>query len=195
MPEMGTAARWCNAAEKVGLALERITGAWCVLCFAVMTLSALLGVFFRYVMQSPFMWTEEAARYLLVWMGFAAVSIALRRGRHIRIELLPKLAPAKLVRWIDFGVDALIAYFFIILFRQGYLMTVNSLMSAATIPISMKWVLAAVPVGAGLTLIQLALIVIKRAAALFPPSDDGDPAGGADQSGEPSGARLADGEG
>ena len=121
-----------------------------------MTLSALLGVFFRYVMQSPFMWTEEAARYLLVWMGFVAVSIALRRGRHIRIEILDKMAPAKLVRWIDFLVDALIAYFFIVLFRQGYLMTVNSIMSAATMGMSMKWVLAAVPVGAALTLIQLA---------------------------------------
>ncbi len=84
-------------ADKIGQTIENVCGAFCVICFALMTTTALLGVFFRYVMQSPFMWTEEVSRYLLVWMGFTAVSIALRQDRHIKVEVLPKLLPVVLV--------------------------------------------------------------------------------------------------
>jgi len=114
-------------ADKTGLVIEKISGAVCVLCFAAMTLVAILGFFFRYVMQSPFMWTEEVARYLLVWLGFTAINIALRQDRHIRVEILPKIVPPVVAKIVGYLVDALIAFFFIVLLRQGYLLTVNNI--------------------------------------------------------------------
>jgi TRAP-type C4-dicarboxylate transport system permease small subunit len=158
---------WANSivrnSEKFGLVIEKISGALCVICFAAMTVVAILGVFFRYVMQSPFMWTEEVARYLLVWMGFTAVSIALRQDKHIKVEVLPKLIPSTVVNKVmGYVVDALIAFFFIVLLKQGYLMTVNNIMMASTFQLSMSWILIAVPVAAALTLIQLFLNVVKR---------------------------------
>ena len=141
-------------ADKTGLIIEKICGAVCVLCFASMTLLAILGVFFRYVMQSPFMWTEEVASYLLVWMGFTAINIALRQDRHIKVEVLPKLVPPVVAKIVGYLVDALIAFFFIVLLKQGYLLTINNIMTAATFPLSMSWILVAVPVAAGLTLIS-----------------------------------------
>jgi TRAP-type C4-dicarboxylate transport system permease small subunit len=156
------AARIVALAEKTGLMIEKICGALCVFCFAAMTLVAILGVFFRYVMQSPFMWTEEVARYLLVWLGFTAINIALRQDRHIKVEVLQKLVPPLVGKVVSYLVDALIAFFFIILLQQGYLLAVNNIMMASTFQLSMSWILVAVPVAAALTLLQLFLRVIKK---------------------------------
>jgi TRAP-type C4-dicarboxylate transport system permease small subunit len=152
-------------AEKVGRFTEMAAGALCVTCFVAMTLVALMGVFFRYVMENPFMWTEEVARYLLVWMGFTAISIALRQGRHIKIEIAEKFAPKKVSKFLNYLVDFLIAVFMGVLFYQGCLMTANNMLSASTFHLSMEWIVVAVPVGAGLTLLQLFLGVIKKIAA------------------------------
>ena len=159
-------------ADKTGLVIEKISGAICVLCFAAMTLVAILGVFFRYVMQSPFMWTEEVARYLLVWLGFTAINIALRQDRHIRVEILPKLVPPVVAKIVSYLVDALIAFFFIVLLRQGYLLTVNNIMVASTFHLSMSWILVAVPAAAALTLIQLFLSIIKKIFSEFTPQSE-----------------------
>ena len=159
-------------ADKAGLIIEKICGAICVLCFASMTIVAILGVFFRYIMQSPFMWTEEVARYLLVWMGFTAINIALRQGRHIKVEIIATLVPPVIAKIISYLVDALVAFFFIILLRQGYLLTANNMMMASTFHLSMSWILVAVPAAAALTLVQLFLNVTKKIFSEFaPPSE------------------------
>ena len=161
-----------DTTRKIGLLIEQICGALCVFCFAVMTLVAILGVFFRYVMQSPFMWTEEAARYLLVWLGFSAISIALRQGRHIKVEVIANIAPLIVQKILVYVVDMLMGIFFAILLWQGYRMTVNNIMSASTIPISMSWILAAVPVGAGLALLQLFLGLVEKVLNEFTDQSD-----------------------
>jgi TRAP-type C4-dicarboxylate transport system permease small subunit len=151
-----------NGFEKLGRFLEMISGGVCVACFVAMTLVVLIGVFFRYVLNDPFMWTEEAARYLQVWMGFVAVSIALKRDKHIKVDVLSSLAPAWLAAMAGFVVDIIIGLFMIILLKQGYLMTVDTLAHASTLPISMVWILAAVPVAAGLSLIHLLVKIINK---------------------------------
>ncbi len=163
-----------DTAEKMGLIIEKICGALCVFCFAAMTVVAILGVFFRYVMQSPFMWTEEVARYLLVWLGFTAVSIALRQNKHIKVEILAGLVPQIIAKLIGYVVDVLIAIFFTVLLWQGYLMTINNIMMASTFQLSMSWILAAVPVAAALTLVQLFLNVIKKIFSEFVPAPEND---------------------
>jgi len=118
------------------------------------------------------MWTEEVARYLLVWMGFTAINIALRQNRHIKVEIIAKLVPAVVAKIIGYLVDALIAFFFIVLLQQGYLLTVNNMMTASTFQLSMSWILVAVPAAAALSLIQLFLSVVKKIFAEFaPPSE------------------------
>jgi len=44
-------------------------------------------VFFRYVLNHSLFWSEELARYILVWLTFLGASVAYRRGTHPRIDL------------------------------------------------------------------------------------------------------------
>ncbi len=158
-----------HLADGIAGFLEKITGFFCVVCFVIMTLVALLGVFFRYVMRSPFMWTEELARFLMVWMGFVAISIALRQRKHIKIEILEKIAPGWLVKVAGYLVDLLIAVFMVVFFWQGYLLTRGNIMMAATMDISMFWILLALPVSAALALAQLLLRFVIKLCSEFNP--------------------------
>ncbi len=172
MPTGDSARRVADTADILGRMVEEVCGGICVFCYAVMTLIAILGVFFRYVMQSPFMWTEEAARYLLVWLGFTAISMALRQNRHIKVDIMAAIAPPSVQLIIGYVVDVLVALFFMVLLWQGWLMTKNNIMAASTLPVSMTWIYAALPVAALLALFQHGMNVIKKTASRFVPDPD-----------------------
>lgn len=40
-----------------------------------------------------FPWAEELARYLMIWAGFLGASIATRKRRHLKIDILPRFLP------------------------------------------------------------------------------------------------------
>ncbi len=53
-----------------------------------MTIIVATQVFFRYVLNQSLFWTEELARYLLVWISFLGATVAYRRGVHPGIDVL-----------------------------------------------------------------------------------------------------------
>lgn len=61
---------------------------------AIMTLDVLWGVLTRYIMGSQASWSEELARFLLIWIGILGAAYASGQKMHLAIELLkPKLKP------------------------------------------------------------------------------------------------------
>jgi TRAP-type C4-dicarboxylate transport system permease small subunit len=54
-----------------------------------MSMATIVGiqVFSRYVLNHSLFWSEEAARYLLVWLTFLGASIAYRRKAHPGVDL------------------------------------------------------------------------------------------------------------
>lgn len=55
---------------------------------ALMVIVVAAQVFFRYALNHSLFWSEELARYILVWMTFLGATVAYRRGAHPRIDLL-----------------------------------------------------------------------------------------------------------
>jgi TRAP-type C4-dicarboxylate transport system permease small subunit len=53
-------------------------------------------VFFRYVLNHSLFWSEELARYLLVWLTFLGASVAYHRGLHPGIDFLYRPLPPSL---------------------------------------------------------------------------------------------------
>jgi len=158
-----------KTSDKIGSFIEMTSGAFSVLFFAGMTAITLLGVIFRYVMDSPFEWTEEVARFSVLCLWLLSFNIALRKREHITIPALVDRLPPGVSKLLDYIVDILIGFFLIVLIKQGYLMTTRTLMFASTIHISMFWLYLFVPVGASLTLLQLILGMIKKVLSEFGP--------------------------
>jgi len=65
----------------------------CVIVFA--------GVFFRYFLQIGLGWTEEAARYLQVWMTFVGATVAVKRWSHFQLALVNAWIPHGARRYVD----------------------------------------------------------------------------------------------
>jgi TRAP-type C4-dicarboxylate transport system permease small subunit len=61
-----------------------------------MTVVVAVQVFFRYVLNHSLFWSEELARYLLVWLSFLGDSVAYRRKAHPGIDVLYLKMPAAL---------------------------------------------------------------------------------------------------
>ena len=56
--------------------------------------------FFRYFLNMPLGWTEELARYLLIFTAFQGLPVVTRRGEHIAIEILADSLPENGQRWL-----------------------------------------------------------------------------------------------
>jgi len=158
-----------EVSNKIGYLFEMASGTFCVLLFSAMIVVTLLGVFFRYIMRNPFEWTEELARFLLLWMSFLAINIALRKREHIRIKFLTEKMPEKISKVLDYFVDLLIGFFLIVLIKQGYLMATRTLLTTGTLGVTMFWPYLAVPLGAFLTFLQLILNMTKKIILEFGP--------------------------
>jgi TRAP-type C4-dicarboxylate transport system permease small subunit len=62
---------------------------------ALMTVDVLWGVLTRYALGSQADWTEELARFLLIWIGILGAAYAAGQRMHLAIDLLPpRLSPA-----------------------------------------------------------------------------------------------------
>lgn len=89
----------------------------------LLVLSGLLilfyGVILRYVLHLPTTWQDEVARIFLVWGILIGSAATLRENNHIRMDLLYRLFPKSIQRWVDFFAISVILGFFIFLVVSG----------------------------------------------------------------------------
>lgn len=69
--------------------------------------------FSRYVLNDSIAWTEETARYLLIAVAFAGVSIAVRKNSHIHVEFFYRFLSRPIARVLSTIVDLLRTAFFL----------------------------------------------------------------------------------
>ncbi len=55
-----------------------------------MVVSVVWQVLSRYLFVVPAAWTEELARFLLIWIGMLGAAFAYRNGSHLGLDLLPE---------------------------------------------------------------------------------------------------------
>jgi tripartite ATP-independent transporter DctM subunit len=82
-------------AERVGAALrtldlwvDTLTQGVAALLVVVETVILFTGVIWRYVLDSPLIWTDEVAETLFLWLVSLGAVIALRRGEHMRMTMV-----------------------------------------------------------------------------------------------------------
>ena len=76
--------------------VDTLLGYALVIMLAVMTLDVLWGVFTRYVMSNQASWSEELARFLLIWIGILGAAYASGQRMHLSIDLLEN-KPVRLI--------------------------------------------------------------------------------------------------
>ena len=84
-----TIIRTLGAVNAGALAVGRWVG---IGCMALMVVFILVQVFWRYVLNNPLPWPEEAARFLMLWLMVVAPT-ALRRGGFVAIDMIQLALP------------------------------------------------------------------------------------------------------
>lgn len=82
---------------------------------AAATMAALLGVVVAGVVSrafgDPVIWSDELARYLMVWLACLGLMLASRRRSHIRIAVLIDRLPRNAARFLEVAIQAAVAGF------------------------------------------------------------------------------------
>ena len=64
------------------------------LSVAILIVPVSLQIFSRWFEQIPaYIWTEEMARFLFVWMIMIGAMLGIHEGRHFEVDVWPRLAP------------------------------------------------------------------------------------------------------
>jgi TRAP-type C4-dicarboxylate transport system permease small subunit len=120
-----------------------------ILLMLLLVGAVLWQVISRYVFSAPSSWTEEVARFLLIWISLAGAVYALRTGMHLGLDILPKKLEgraADALKW--FTVALVVLFSFSVLVYGGtslVMMTWELKQYSAVLGLPMAWVYSVIP--------------------------------------------------
>lgn len=123
---------------------------------AVVALAAALAVVaaqvvFRYGLGNSIIWSEEFARFALIWSAFLGASVAYRRGEHVGVTLLLDRLPGSLARLLASVTHLITIAFAALVAWEGWHLTMRVFDRgevANAIRVEIAWIYLAVPIGA-----------------------------------------------
>jgi len=149
-----TAKRW---SQRVNWFVERV----CVALLVVLVLDVWLGVLVRYVIPLPLTFTEELARYLMIWMALLAVSSGIAYREHIGVTFVFDRFSPTVRRWMALFFDVFGFAFFFALLWYGIGFTERGFSRLTMIySIPKGYVFAGVPLAAFMACVQLGLMAV-----------------------------------
>ncbi len=166
----GIARKALSVSHRINWVVERV----CVALLVILGLDVWLGVLVRYVIPLPLTFTEELARYLMIWMALLAVSSGIVHREHIGVEVIFERMPAWARRWLAVAFDVIAFSFFAVLFWYGLDFVDRGFKRITMIyEIPKAYPFMGVPLAAGMACIQLFLIGIHDFFAEHAPEHSG----------------------
>lgn len=130
----------------------------------VITLQIVSRVFF-----TSFSWTEEVARFLLIWITFLGAALAWQQGRHLAVSLLRDNLPKGPRRIVTAGATLVSIAFLVALTIIGIrYMNAQSFQKSPSLRVSMTYVYAVMPVAAVLMATLSAIDLLRLIAGRAP---------------------------
>lgn len=137
-------------------------------CFVVPLL--FLQIVMRYVFSNSISWSEELARYIFLWQIWLGASYAVRKQKHIRIDVIKSKLSTKNTLILEMVVTIIwIAFCGFLAWKGGELtakiLRLKQYSPALHLPMGIPYL--SVPVGAGLMVIHLfeyLAVLIKQCA-------------------------------
>lgn len=115
----------------------------------VMTLIALTAVVFRFVLNDPFIWSDEAVKLVFAWFCFAGMSVIARNSMHLRVDVIDHFVGPRLKTALRLFANLFVLGAAGLLFVTGVQLCITQAGNQfASMPISRAWSFAALPVGA-----------------------------------------------
>jgi TRAP-type transport system small permease protein len=145
------------ASRRLNWLVER----FCVLLLMLLVLDVWLGVLVRYVLPFKWTFTEELARYLMIWMALLAISSGISHREHIGMLIAFERFPAIMRKWLAVFFDLAALGFFAILLIYGIDFVERGFARFTMInSIPKAYPFMSVPLAAALACVQLMLVTV-----------------------------------
>ena len=106
------------------------------------------GIFARFVLNSPLIWSDELASLLFLWLAMLGAAVAFRRGEHMRMTAFVNIASSERRAFFDvFAVMVSLAFVLLMLLPSFQATIAQSVIHTAALDISRSWRTAALPTG------------------------------------------------
>lgn len=150
---------WSFLLKKINRSVENLTAYF----LAMMVILVFIQVVSREIIGSSFPWTEEVARFLMIWITFLGASFAFQYGAHIGIEYFKMKLSNLLQR--SFELIALLAcsVFFYFMIKYGLDISNRAMVqTSAALNIPMGYVYLVIPISGFLMFLNLVDITVKK---------------------------------
>ena len=135
-----------------GLVRHPLEVAVCTILVALVAVT-FSQVVFRYVLEASLSWSEELARFLLMWLAALSAAYAMKTGAHFALRFVVDRTPPNVQRWIVSVVALSSAAFLAVFAYQSlrFIIEVHDMVAPAT-RMSMAIPYSSAFVGSALTL-------------------------------------------
>lgn len=91
--------------------IDKVLGNALILIMGIMVINVLWQVFTRYIVGTPSSFTDELARYLMIWLGVLGAAYVSGKNMHVAIDVIPSRSSEKTQKKLKLIVYSLIIAF------------------------------------------------------------------------------------
>ena len=88
------------------------------LCVVAMVSIVAVQIFLRYVLGHPFVWADELANWLFVWVIYLGATVLVRYDAHLTVGILTDRLSPRVNRWRKLFINLLVLAFLVLLFWE-----------------------------------------------------------------------------
>lgn len=148
-----------------------------IIAMGAMSVIVFANVVLRYTSGDSILWSEEVARYLMIWLTYLGIGPVLRLGGHMAIDTLQDAVGEPRAKYLRALIVALMLGFCLVLVFVGVDFVERTwVQSTPVTDIPFSFIAAAIPVGFAFTIWHMLAVargfVVDRT---FEQSDDLDP--------------------
>ncbi|HEY1392822.1 MAG TPA: TRAP transporter small permease, partial [Methylibium sp.] len=122
------------------------------------------GVFARFVLRQPLVWSDELASILFLWLAMLGAVVALRRGEHMRMTaLVGRCSESRRAMLEAVATGACLAFLALVAWPSWQYAADEQAITTPALEISNAWRAAALPVGVALMAVFAALRLLREA--------------------------------
>ncbi len=136
--------------------LKKLVEVAVIFSSAAMTFMLIIQVFLRYVLRTSIPFSEELARYLMIWVVFLAAGLALKEDAHINIKVLVDRLRGRTRLWLNLVAQILLLAFLVLLMIETIaVLPYQRAQIILSMGISIFWFYLAIPVGCSIMILFL----------------------------------------
>ncbi len=111
-----------RALQKINKIVSKAIRIVLIVCFAYMTVALSIQVFGRYFFKIGFSWTEETARYIMIWAVFLGAAFIALNLEHVKVSIVEDLMKRPRQKQILQIIQHIIGLVFVlIVMRYGFM--------------------------------------------------------------------------